>query len=282
MNACQAAGSAAGRHRRHGPVGRLPDRGPRPRAGHPGRRPRSRVRAVLHHARRRHRARAGDRQAARRAAERNDRAAGPARRGHGRRGRRAARPVGTPLSADAAEPHPAHGRQRPPSPPRSRPSASMRSGGSASTSVCDQAQQPIGHRSHPRPEQRRAVQSHDDQARPPVVRDLGELLGGIAVRHQRFGLNAGGRLAAIACSPSSATARRSASRPARCSRAASRLFTGSITCTRISGTPAASASPAATGRLMTRRRRQIHRDDDPAAASASRRPATPARDRPAA
>ena len=130
---------STGRHRGGGPVGLLPDCGPRPWSGDPGRRPRAHVRAVLHDARRRHRARSGDREAPCRAAQWNDRAERPSRRGDRRRGRRAARACGGIRSALTLS-------------QRARPaqwvtaaaaalsaratSVSMRSGGSASTSVC--------------------------------------------------------------------------------------------------------------------------------------------------
>ena len=139
MNACQAAGSATGRHRGGGPVGLLPDCGPRPRARDPGRRPGADVRAVLHDARRRHRARSGDREASRRASQRNDRAERPPRRRDGRRGRRAARACGDIRSALTLRQRarPAHVVTAAAAALAARAtSVSMRSGGSASTSVC--------------------------------------------------------------------------------------------------------------------------------------------------
>ena len=80
INACQAAAARAGRRQRRRRRWRVPDRGARSRArASPPDDPRAGVRAVLHDAARRHRARPGDRQAVDGAAGRHRRAAAIAR-----------------------------------------------------------------------------------------------------------------------------------------------------------------------------------------------------------
>jgi PAS domain S-box-containing protein len=54
-----------------------------------------------------------------------------------------------------------------------------------------QAQQAVRHRSHARPELRRAVQAHDDNARMPVAHDFRGLLRGIAEHNQCLRSKAG-------------------------------------------------------------------------------------------
>ena len=52
------------------------------------------------------------------------------------------------------------------------------------------AQHSIRDRSHARAEHWRRVESHDDEPRITIARDLGDLLGRFAVCNQRFGLDA--------------------------------------------------------------------------------------------
>ena len=116
----------------------------------------------------------------------------------------------------------------------------------------------------------------------PIVNDLRQFFRRIAIGDQR---SRTGRAAAGSRDLLEAVLRDRAAigfEPRRCSRAARRLFTGSITWTRQQRHAHRLGEPRRNRRLVRRRRRQVDWHHDPPEQARLHRPARSDRDRPAA